>query len=593
MNLTYGQLKALHPESKPALVEQYRALATGGDALLSNTRVMTEVFPQHANEPAWVYAQRKRRAIYIPYAGEIIGELCAQLGCDPVTISNASLQDASEFYDEFAEDVDNAGTPLMAFLQEITRDALIDRVVWTRVDLPEANDTVTSLKEQEDSGSLRAYLRNLDTVCVPDYEEAPDGTLLWACVHSQRSERPGPEASRAMITERWVYYYPDHWDRYEITYSAKKPPSPKTEVRLIATGTHSFGAVPLVRFQLPDGLWAMDKIASLVRGHFNLCSAIDWSQNKHLFPMMMAFLAPTLGGDEVDSGKATSQTYGTGFINTFGDKDRIEYITPDPSVYQHAQERLASLRDEIHRVCHAMALSVDNSAGAMGRSGDSKAEDRVAKEVIAREVGRLLREHVKKVLALVAAGRGDALDEEWHVGGIGSFDPGDEADAVNDGIAAQMLEIDSPTFRVVTQTAIAKRMLKRHATAEQMTAIEKEIAASAAKPAIAPTTDTPPPASTEPSAQDPASGDAAPTTDAPPAPIPTGAAAVADTALNGAQVSSLIDLLVAASTGSLPIDTVEAMARAAFPSMPSDVIAGMFAPVRKRGVQAPPTNPSP
>lgn len=71
-------------------------------------------------------------------------------------------------------------------------------------------------------------------------------------------------------------------------------------------------------------------------------------------------------------------------------------------------------------------------------------------------------------------------------------------------------------------------------------------------------------------------------------PAATDAAPVADTALNGAQVSSLMDLLSAASDGSLPIDTVQAMIAAAFPSMDSATVANMLTPIRTRGIQAPP-----
>lgn len=409
---TYAQLSATHPSYDDARLREYRALAVGGRTLLRDDALLARVFPQHANEPAWVYAERKRRAIYVPYAGEILGDLIAQLGVDAL---GTKADGAGPFYTDFVDDVDRHGVSLTTFLLHQVRAALIDRVAWTLVDLPRSRDEQpTSLAEQERSGALRAYLCAIDAASVLDWEEDDEGRLTWVCVRSIRATRTGPGDDRSDVVERFTVYYPDRWERYEVAYKAGRPPKPRQPVDLVEQGTHSFGAVPLVRLEMPEGLWALDKLASLARAHLNLCSAVDWSQNKSLFPMMMAFLTPqdASAPDQVDDARATTQTYGTGWINTFANTDRVEYITPDTGVYEHALKRLDALRDEIHRVCHAMALSVDNSAGAMGRSGESKAEDRTAKEVVVRELGRLARDHARRDGPRVARARrrGSRLD---------------------------------------------------------------------------------------------------------------------------------------------------------------------------------------
>ena len=472
---TYGQLSATHPSHDDARLREYRALASGGHVLLGDDALMARVFPQHAHEPAWVYAERKRRAIYLPYAGEIVGELCAQLGADPL-VARAEPS-ADSFFEQFVDDIDRRGTSLSVFAQALVRTALVDRIAWTLVDLPAIpGDEPQSLAEQERSGGLRAYLCPLDASAVTDWEEDEQGALTWACVRSIRATRSGPADDRSDVVERFTVYYPDRWERYELSYKAGRSPRAKTDVPMLAQGAHTFGSVPLVRLELPEGLWALDKLAPVARAHLNLCSAIDWSQNKHLFPMMMAFLAPDDAGGAAggDPARATQQTYGTGWINTFGKDDRIEYVAPDTGVYEHALGRLSSLRDEMHRVCHAMALAVDNSAGAMGRSGESKAEDRAAKEVVIRELGRLARDTVRRALVLAQRGRGDEVSL-WNVSGFERFDPGDEAEAITAALAADSLEIPSPTFRQIFLTATAQRIVRRHATPEQLVAIRDEL----------------------------------------------------------------------------------------------------------------------
>lgn len=56
-------------------------------------------------------------------------------------------------------------------------------------------------------------------------------------------------------------------------------------------------------------------------------------------------------------------------------------------------------------------------------------------------------------------------------------------------------------------------------------------------------------------------------------------AAVADTALNGAQVSSLLEILTAVSSGTMPPDTARGVILAAFPSFDDARVAAMLAPL--------------
>lgn len=61
--------------------------------------------------------------------------------------------------------------------------------------------------------------------------------------------------------------------------------------------------------------------------------------------------------------------------------------------------------------------------------------------------------------------------------------------------------------------------------------------------------------------------------------IVAGAEVVADTALNGAQVTSLVELALKVSLGELPKDSAKAIAAAAFPAISAEVIASIFEPI--------------
>ena len=70
---------------------------------------------------------------------------------------------------------------------------------------------------------------------------------------------------------------------------------------------------------------------------------------------------------------------------------------------------------------------------------------------------------------------------------------------------------------------------------------------------------------------------------------------VADTALNGAQITSALDMLEKAALGSVPIESVEALLRASFPSTRPELIEAMIAPLRRARSAAaalPPAQPT-
>ncbi len=73
---------------------------------------------------------------------------------------------------------------------------------------------------------------------------------------------------------------------------------------------------------------------------------------------------------------------------------------------------------------------------------------------------------------------------------------------------------------------------------------------------------------------------AAPVPGALDAPAAAGAEAVQDTALNGAQVESLLNIIQQVASGLLPKDSAEAMVKAAFPGISEATVKAMLAPIQ-------------
>ena len=491
--LTWADLNARHPEYLANYWNECRALTVGGRELLCDDALMARLFPRHAEEDDAVYKERRSRAFFIPYPGEIVGDLVAQLAQDPVRVT--AEPEPEEFYTAtFFEDVDRRGMNLTAYVQNRVREALVVRTAWTLVDLPprpgspeevgpEAGVRIESLKDEEDAGLLRAYVCPLEAESVTDWEEDEEGELRWVCVHRRLHLRATP-GSTPRVVDRFTYYTEDEWAVFEVEYDEKKPPREADTFRPVRGGPHSFGDVPVVRLRFPAGLWALDKLHGIARAHFNQRNAFSWSQFKHLFPLLTAYLGPEAGGGgEVPSeaqqnpDRATGQIYGTGRVHVFGSKDRLEYTAPPSDVFTVAAEDLKALRDEMHRVTATMASTIDNTSAAVGRSGESKAQDKSSREVVLAAIGTLAVEHLRELLELIERGRGDA-PRSWVVMGLREFDTVTASEAVADAQVVEGLTIPSPTFWRTYRGNLAARILRGEADPATVEKIRKEIDAN-------------------------------------------------------------------------------------------------------------------
>lgn len=475
----YRHFKIRHPEYNARLWAKCRAFYAGGEKLLADESLMKEVFPPHLQEESFVYDERCKRAYYIPYAGEIVDAIVAALFGGQVTMS--SKPEADEFYKDFHEDVSpprGRKTSLNELLKQQLLTALLCRRAWTLVDLPDVPPDleVDSFADEEQAGLLDAYACQVDPEMVLDWEETEDGELTWAVVLHRESRRDGIEECRDTVREEYTIYTAKDWKRYSIEFKTDKPPEDGAELAIMDEGPHSFGRVPLLRMDVSDGLWAMGKILPIAIAHFNLRNALSWAQYKSLFPVLASFLSEEdpINPATEDSNRDVNQKYGQGRIVRFGAKDRLEYIGPETAPFAISMQDLSGLRDEMHRVLHHMALSVENSAAALQRSAESKQIDQAATAVILRALGQVVREHVVCVLDMVRAGRGDG-EVAWAVEGMDKFNDQSVEAMVEQAETVDALHIPSATFQKRYAYQLARRLLGDNATEDDLEDIQDEL----------------------------------------------------------------------------------------------------------------------
>jgi hypothetical protein len=498
--ILYKSLKVRNENYLVDFWARCRALYSGGPTLLENKAILKQILPQHSGEDPLVWEERAKRAFYIPYPGSIVDKIVSELMAKPLTFEQENTTaDASDGGQAGASDlteqekqlppfymdlVKNSGKPggakmsLNQFAREQMFTALQCKTAWALIDLPKQPENgYANRAEQEKAGGLKAYICPLDPECVVDWEEREDGELEWALIEDKICKRQGLAGDRNIVTMRWRYYTVDAWAVYELTYDKKRRqdgPNDRDTAVLVDQGKHSFKKVPVRRLCLPDGLWAMGKLEAIARAHFNQRNALSWGQLKALFPVPVLYLQKPEPGDDISSdvGRA-SQTHGQGYLRVLAEKDKMEYFSPDTAPYKIAMEDLAGLRDEMHRVLHHMAMSVDNSGAALQRSGESKAIDQAAAAVILRALGVLLKEHLEELLGIVATGRADNIAFCAH--GMDSFDDITLSQLVIDAIGIESVSIPSAHFNKLWKLKVAKIALGPDANEEDIDQISEEL----------------------------------------------------------------------------------------------------------------------
>jgi hypothetical protein len=478
---TYQTLKQKNPDWDGAYWRRVKALYAGGKKLLADQNLLQDVFPPHLAELPHVYAERCKRAYYIPYSGEIIDMITSALFTENIRMEAEPAPDV--WYEEWSKDVSPPGgqkQTLRQFLKAQLTTALVCKRAWTLIDMPavapDPDALPTSLKEQEDAGLLNAYACALDPECVWDWEFDKDGRLQWLLVHYEHARRSGINADRSLVTEEWVYYTAEGWQRYAISYKKGHPPGDGVEIPLVAEGTHSFGQVPVIPLELPDGLWAMGKIESIAVAHFNKRNALSWAEYKSLFPVLTHFAGPpdSLNPVSEDPDRAVNQTIGQGHVVQLSSEDRFEYVGPDSAAFSVAQEDLNILRDEMHRVVHQMAQSVDNSGAALQRSAESKQVDQSATSVILQEFGKIVREHAVLMHEVAETGRGDA-PREWQANGMDDYDDVTVDVLVTQAQTLELVPIPSATFQREWKYQLARRVLGDSVSEDMLDDIKAEL----------------------------------------------------------------------------------------------------------------------
>lgn len=457
-----GRLRKTNPRLDQKRVRILKALYRGGSALLHDAEIMNEIFPQYSHEQANVYEERKRRAFYENMFALVVNQISAGLAQDPVRLS----LEAGESVDDYWMDLLKNATVLSddgsssRTLDQVLRDVCVEGLVtgwaWLQADLPPKDDSVTTLKEQEEGGKLRAYLIPWNTDSVTDWEEKK-GRLLWVRTYEVEQVALNPGDEREDKLHIWTIWTPTHWHRYEyLQVKGQSLPGDEHLIGVKDEGQHSFGRVPWTRFDVsaPSGtsMWIGDMIESLCRNYFNRQNGESFQWSQYYYQQLYEFLAPEITGIDTMISEAQSDPQraqrkrAPGMVHVRGHQDKAEFIGPNMSGASTGRDALIDMRDGIMRVTQQMALAQDSNGALLRRSAASKQQDARGTEILLGAIGKRLIVCANNAAELLHAGRQDT-DDPPEMTGYENFDVSDAGLILEQASVAMQLAVPSATYQ--------------------------------------------------------------------------------------------------------------------------------------------------
>jgi len=421
-----------HPEyaAKRAMWRQYRDLYAGGAQFIANAQ---QYLVRRQKEPGDVFAERLSRTFYENYIGSIVDWYTATLfRREPVLNFEGNSERSKKFFGVFAEDCDLKGTNLSEFFRRQFVEALVCGKSYVLIDFPRLESQVGTRAEEDERGASRAYLVSYAADELINWSYDEHGHYQWVVLRTQSLRKEKLEDAAWSKQTRWVYYDKVQYRVWEqVDEGGRQGP-----VVLAAEGQHGLAKqsrVPLVELQVSDGLWLLNKAASLQLEHFNKSNALGWALTMGLFAMPVVY-----------SERDWNQVMGESYYIQLGPQDRFGWTEPQGTVYQIAADNLTRLQEEIYRVCY-----VSHAGGALSgnskQSGVSKQRDYSITQEVLRAYGDAIKESMKRVLRAVNAAREDGLSID--VSGMDEFDIGDFGTELEDAQRLLGFGIESPTLK--------------------------------------------------------------------------------------------------------------------------------------------------
>ncbi len=412
------------------LWQRYSDLYEGGEQLKEHAE---HFLVRRQKEPQDVYFERLGRLFYENYVGSIIDWYGATVfRREPTITFETPVDRVRQFYSGFADNCDDKSTRLCDFVKQVFTETLVYGKAHVLVDFPASPAKVSTMAEEEALGLSTPHLVSYPPSAVTNWSKDAKGEYDWIVIRETNVKQP--DVSNPELITETVWRYFDRRD-YRI-YRRVQSGAEYGPIEVVRQGRHCLAQqakVPVVTMTVTPGLWLMNKSALLQVEHLNKVNALGWAITMGLFAMPVIY-----------SDREWNQMVGESYYIQLGPQDRFGWTEPDGKVFEIAASNLASLKDEIYRICY-LTQAAGDLAGVRAASALSKMRDFALTQEVLRSYGDIVKGCMRDILTKVAQARQDNISIS--VTGLDEFDIGDFGAELSDAQQLLTLGIESPTFK--------------------------------------------------------------------------------------------------------------------------------------------------
>jgi len=477
--MTYGRLNETNPEYKAETWATIEALYVGGFGIQKDASKHVQKLFLEADDR---YAERCKIASYQPYFTEIIDQFVADVFVEPLNIKPQADADNPDtpgeepdrdYYSSFAANCDRRGQKFAGLLEITLREALKKGVAIVALDAPNFDDALVAetRADEEKSGALDLYAYDVPVEGLLSWEPDNEGGLKWAIIKTVCTPRESPMDVRDTVIETFTVWRKldgvVDWTRYECRHKIEETPKNESIVDRVGGGTTSFKRVPILRLELPLGLWVGNKIGTQALEHWNRYSALVGAENRSLCAIPYIKRGSELGApggslpsatqqDEQRGSNPVARFHKKGYVE-IGSGDELGFAEPSGHCYTVTADQLDKLKNAMFAVSHQMAVSIQPTKAALQRSGLSKQKDEDAKTKVLRVLGAIIRTFATLVYTTVSEARGENV--VWNAHGLEDYVDEDRQQLIEEAVRMDTIPIPSVTFRRHYKREIARKLL--------------------------------------------------------------------------------------------------------------------------------------
>lgn len=463
---------------QPDLINKMELLYDGGYKIMQNASLF---LPKLSIESAKSHKERLQCASYLPYLAEFVNHFASNLFSDDLTVNEAvDAQDGNtlggsadeSFYKVFAANCDEEGTSLHNFMHDLFDEALYCPCAYVGVDFKNVDseeDQPENLLEEEMRGLSRAYLYCIDPKTVIDWKiNKANQKFDWIKLKNDVIVQDDPllPPQHKVQFKLWIMQNGlAAWKLFESKLmDLNKQPLNNDDIPLVSQGITSFREIPIFKMQITDGLHIGNKLGPICEELFQRRSFLVSNMNKTCISIPVVKLGPEISAPGEAMPSDVQQNPNRGFAmqmdmankgyTVIGAGDDIVIREASGASHALVDKQLNELIEKMHELIAQMANSVANNSKALGRSGQSKQEDRAATEILLSAYSRICKDFIKEIYNCIASARGESV--VWVVSGLTTFVEEDKAVLMAEALAVAGKE---PLLNVFPSPTLHKKWL--------------------------------------------------------------------------------------------------------------------------------------